>query len=93
MDFDTTTPVVMSLSSHDPSGSSGIQADIETCASLGCHCTPIITTLCAKDTHDTKEIVPIEAPLESLFVQVEVRPWYQLHLDTLVEFEEARNGF
>lgn len=63
MDFDNSTPVVMSLSSHDPSGSSGIQADIETTASLGCHCTPIITTLCAKDTHDTKEIVPLDAPL------------------------------
>lgn len=56
-------PVIMSMSSHDPSGSSGIQADIETAASLGCHCTPIITTLCAQDTRDTKDIIPIEAAL------------------------------
>lgn len=53
----------MSLSSHDPSGSAGIQADIETTASLGCHCTPIITALCAKDTRDLKDVVPTETGL------------------------------
>lgn len=31
----------------DPSGCGGIQADIETAASLGCHCAPTIATLCA----------------------------------------------
>lgn len=62
-EFDAATPVIMSFSSHDPSGSAGIQADIECAASLGCHCTPIITTLCAKDTRDTKEIIPVEAAL------------------------------
>ncbi len=61
--FDSSTPVVMSLSSHDPSGSAGIQADIETSASLGCHCTPIITALCAKDTRDLKDISPAETGL------------------------------
>lgn len=61
--FDCDTPVVMSLSSHDPSGSAGIQADIETAASLGCHCTPIITALCAKDTRDLKDLVPTETGL------------------------------
>lgn len=58
--FDIDTPVVMALSSHDPSGSAGIQADIETSASLGCHCTPIITALSAKDTRDLKDFVPME---------------------------------
>lgn len=61
--FDCSTPVVMSLSSHDPSGSAGIQADIETTASLGCHCTPIITSLYAKDTSDLKEVVPVDSTL------------------------------
>lgn len=36
-------PLVLSLSHSDPTGGSGIQADIETIASLGCYCTPIIT--------------------------------------------------
>ena len=62
-DFDCTTPVVMSLSNHDPSGSAGIQADIETTASLGCHCTPVITSLCAKDTQELKDVIPVEAPI------------------------------
>lgn len=57
------TPVVMSLSSHDPSGSAGIQADIETTASLGCHCTSVITALTAKDTQAVKDISPAETGL------------------------------
>ncbi len=51
----TKTPVVMSIGSHDPCGGAGISADIETLASLGCHCTPIITKLAARDTHDIKD--------------------------------------
>jgi hydroxymethylpyrimidine/phosphomethylpyrimidine kinase len=43
-------PVVMSFSSHDPSGSAGIQADIEAVGAMQCHCAPIITTLTAQDT-------------------------------------------
>jgi hydroxymethylpyrimidine/phosphomethylpyrimidine kinase len=61
--FEHNTPVVLSLSNLDPSGSAGIQADIETLASLGCHCAPIITSLWARDTAELKEIVPIEASL------------------------------
>jgi len=51
----TTTPVVMSISSHDPCGGAGISADIETLTSLGCHCTPVITKLSARDTHSQKD--------------------------------------
>ncbi|WP_111642373.1 bifunctional hydroxymethylpyrimidine kinase/phosphomethylpyrimidine kinase [Marinimicrobium alkaliphilum] len=59
----TTTPIVLSLSSHDPSGSSGIQADIEACISLGCHCTPVISALCARDTRELKDIQAVDALL------------------------------
>lgn len=62
-EFESTTPVMLSFSSHDPSGSSGIQADIECAASLGCHSAPIITALCAKDTCDTREILPVSPTL------------------------------
>lgn len=62
-EFESETPIVMSLSSHDPSGSAGIQADIETTASLGCHCTPIITAISAKDTQSIKDICPTETGL------------------------------
>jgi hydroxymethylpyrimidine/phosphomethylpyrimidine kinase len=54
------TPVVLTVSSHDPSGSTGIQADIETCTSLGCHCTPIISALCARDTLELKDLIPVD---------------------------------
>jgi hydroxymethylpyrimidine/phosphomethylpyrimidine kinase len=51
----TSSPVVMSITSHDPTGGGGISADIETLTSLGCHCTPIITKLSARDTTDIKD--------------------------------------
>ena len=51
----TTTPVVMSVTCHDPSGGAGISADISTFGSLGCHCTPIITRISVRDTHSLKD--------------------------------------
>jgi len=56
----TAVPVVLTLSSHDPSGCTGIQADIESCISLGCHCTPVITALCARDTRELKDITAVD---------------------------------
>lgn len=55
----TTTPVVLAFSGADPTGGAGIQADIETIASLGCHAAPIITSVTAQDTTnvvDTSQI-------------------------------------
>lgn len=57
--FDGTRPVILSLSYHDPCGAGGIQADIETTASLGCHCTTVVTALCARDTQEIKDLVPV----------------------------------
>ena len=57
----TSTPVVMSIASHDPSGGGSLSADIETLASLGCHCTSIITQLCARDTSSIKDNHIIDA--------------------------------
>jgi len=61
--FDDRTPVVLSLSSHDPTGGSGIQADIETAVSLGCHCASVITALVARDTRELKDIIAIDSTL------------------------------
>lgn len=63
MNFVDDTPVILSLSLHDPSGGSGIQADIETANSLGCHCASVITLLCAQDSRDFKSAIPVRAPL------------------------------
>ena len=59
----TTTPVVMSFAGHDPSGGAGIQADIETLISLGCHCTPIVTALTAQDSVNVKDFKATNASL------------------------------
>ena len=40
----------MAFSGVDPTGGAGIQADIETISSLGCHTAPIITSVTAQDT-------------------------------------------
>lgn len=50
MTQDTSIPVVMAFSGHDATGGAGIQADIETLASMGCHCAPVITALTVQDT-------------------------------------------
>lgn len=49
-------PVVLSFSGHDPSGGAGIQADIETLASLHCHCVSVITTLTEQDSTTIKKL-------------------------------------
>ena len=45
-------PKVMCFSGLDPSGSAGLQADLETRFSLGCHSIPISALLTAQDTKD-----------------------------------------
>ena len=55
------TPIVMTFSGHDPSGGAGIQADIESLASLGCRAAPVITALTIQDTRDVLEATPLDA--------------------------------
>lgn len=62
-DFSHSVPVLLSIASQDPTGSAGIQADIETCISLGCHCTPIISALCARDTRGIKDLISVDTGL------------------------------
>jgi hydroxymethylpyrimidine/phosphomethylpyrimidine kinase len=58
-----TIPVVMTFSSNDPSGGCGIQADIETTFSLGCHCAAVITAITVQDTNEIKDYSPTPASL------------------------------
>ncbi len=60
MNVTTAQPVVMAISGVDPSGGAGIQADIETLASLGCHTTPVITSITAQDTTNVLETSQID---------------------------------
>lgn len=43
-------PVVLCFSGFDPTGGAGIQADIETIASMGCHPATVITALTVQNT-------------------------------------------
>ena len=58
-----TIPVVMAISGSDPTGGAGIQADIETLASMGCHTAPVITAVTVQDTQDVKGYVSIDPSL------------------------------
>jgi hydroxymethylpyrimidine/phosphomethylpyrimidine kinase len=50
-----TQPVVLTINSHDPSGGAGLVADVETIASLGCHCVSAVTALNVRDTRNLKD--------------------------------------
>ena len=54
-------PVIMTLSGNDPTGGAGIQADIETLASMGCHAAPVITALTVQDTQQVFHFEPTDA--------------------------------
>jgi len=46
----STPPVVLAFAASDPTGGAGVQADLMTIASLGCHPLSVLTALTAQDT-------------------------------------------
>lgn len=61
--MNSSPPVVLCFSALDPSGRAGIQADIETIASLGGHCAPIVTATCTTGVAETAECVATDPTL------------------------------
>jgi len=55
MDNRHRNPTFLTINSHDPSGGAGIVADVETAASLGCHCFSAVTALNVRDTQQHKD--------------------------------------
>ncbi|MDT8429539.1 MAG: hydroxymethylpyrimidine/phosphomethylpyrimidine kinase [Pseudomonadales bacterium] len=53
-------PNVLCFSGMDSTGGAGIQADIESLFSIGCHCLPVITAITVQDTRNVSRIVPTE---------------------------------
>jgi hydroxymethylpyrimidine/phosphomethylpyrimidine kinase len=51
-------PVVLVIAGHDPSGGAGIQADIESIVSAGCHAASVITSLTTQNTNKVIDILP-----------------------------------
>jgi len=54
-------PIVLSFAASDPSGGAGIQADLLTLSSMGCHPLSVITALTVQDTAGVEAIFPIDA--------------------------------
>jgi hydroxymethylpyrimidine/phosphomethylpyrimidine kinase len=51
----------MSFSASDPSGGAGLQADLLTIASMGCHPLSVITAVTVQDTSGVEGILPIDS--------------------------------
>ncbi len=54
-------PIVLVFSATDPTGGAGMQADILTLASMGCHPLSVITAITVQDTMGVDDIFPIDA--------------------------------
>ncbi|MCB1861140.1 MAG: hydroxymethylpyrimidine/phosphomethylpyrimidine kinase [Gammaproteobacteria bacterium] len=50
------TPVVLTISGHDPTGGAGIQADIEAIIATGCRAASAVTCLTIQDTADVYRV-------------------------------------
>ena len=59
----STPPVALTIAGSDPSGSSGLQADLPTFAALGVHGTSVITVVTAQDTTGVKAFHELEGEL------------------------------
>ncbi len=56
-------PVVLAFAASDPTGGAGIQADLLTLASLGCHPLSVLTGLTVQDTRGVESLLAIEPAL------------------------------
>jgi hydroxymethylpyrimidine/phosphomethylpyrimidine kinase len=54
---------ILCLSGFDPSGGAGIQADIESIASMGGHALPVITAMTVQNTQNVSYFQPVDALL------------------------------
>ena len=58
-----TPPTILCLSGFDPSGGAGIQADIESIASMGGHAVPVITALTVQNTQNVSHFQAVDTQL------------------------------
>jgi hydroxymethylpyrimidine/phosphomethylpyrimidine kinase len=54
-------PIVLTFAASDPSGGAGIQADILTLASMGCHPLSVLTAITVQDTMGVEAVQPLDA--------------------------------
>ncbi len=56
-----TPPIVLTFAATDPSGGAGLQADILTIASMGCHPLSVVTAITVQDTSGVEDVQPVDA--------------------------------
>jgi len=54
-------PIVLTFAASDPTGGAGVQADLLTIASLGCHPLSVVTALTAQDTRGVEGLLAVDA--------------------------------
>ena len=54
-------PIVLCFGATDPSGGAGLQADILTIASMGCHPLSVVTAITVQDTGGVDDMLPIDS--------------------------------
>jgi hydroxymethylpyrimidine/phosphomethylpyrimidine kinase len=64
MTADTTPafpPIVLTFAASDPSSGAGLQADLLTCASMGCHPLSVVTAITVQDTRGVEGVLALDA--------------------------------
>jgi hydroxymethylpyrimidine/phosphomethylpyrimidine kinase len=54
-------PIVLTFAAADPTGGAGLQADLLTLSSLGCHPLSVVTAITAQDTRGVDGLLAVEA--------------------------------
>lgn len=53
-------PIVMCFAGSDPSGGAGMQADVMTLSSMGCHPLSVITAITVQDSAGVEDVMPLD---------------------------------
>ena len=61
MSQDLLPPIVMVFAASDPSGGAGLQADIMTLSSMGCHPLSVLTAMTVQDSAGVEDALAIDA--------------------------------
>jgi hydroxymethylpyrimidine/phosphomethylpyrimidine kinase len=61
VDAELLPPIVLTFAASDPTGGAGLQADLLTLASLGCHPLSVVTALTVQDTAGVEGLLVIDA--------------------------------
>ena len=61
VDTELVPPIVLTFAASDPTGGAGVQADLLTLASMGCHPLSVVTGLTVQDTTGVEDVLAIDA--------------------------------